>query len=382
MSFSLGITLVLTIGSLYAGASMISHWPWAKKHKALVWTVFALFIALEVLTFFFLRKSDTDFWGRRPFLWSSFAVLGLFTCLFIYAVFIDAATLLPKIFNRWKKRPEANINLSRRSFFTVGTLTLGSSTIGVAQTALGPQVYEVDIPLQNLPPEFDGFKIAQISDLHVGPTIGRNYTENIVRIVNDLSPDLVALTGDFVDGPVSLLGQDTSPLANLKSPYGSYFVTGNHEYYSGVDQWIEEFKRLGARVLLNEHVRIEKGSSHFILAGVTDYRAGSRKASHESSPAKAIEGASADSVKVLLAHQPSSYKDAASAGYDLQISGHTHGGQFFPWSLAVQLAHRYYKGLNRHDNMWIYVNRGTGYWGPPLRFTVPAEVTLIRLRQA
>jgi hypothetical protein len=160
---------------------------------------------------------------------------------------------------------------------------------------------------------------------------------------------------------------------------GNYFVTGNHEYYSGVIEWIEEVRRLGFTVLINEHRIITSGKSKMLLAGVTDYRESRILTDHRSDPQKALNAAAKTDIKILLAHQPKSIFDAARAGYDLQISGHTHGGQFFPWNLVVGLTQPYVSGLHQHADTQIYVSRGTGYWGPPVRVGSPSEITLIKL---
>jgi predicted MPP superfamily phosphohydrolase len=279
-------------------------------------------------------------------------------------------------------QPDSTVDLHRRGFFAVMTMTLGSVVIGISQAVRGPKLFEVDIPIANLPQELEGFKIAQISDLHVGPTIGRRYTEDVVEMVNGLSPDLIALTGDFVDGTVAHLQNAVAPIAALKAKHGMFFVTGNHEYYWGVREWLEAFRGFGARILLNEHVVINEKGKNMVIAGVTDRSAGSMLPDHHSSPKKAVEGAPEAGIKILLAHQPATYKEASEAGFDLQLSGHTHGGQFFPWNIVVKMAQKYYKGLNKHENMWIYVSRGAGYWGPPHRFAVPSEISLLTLKRA
>jgi predicted MPP superfamily phosphohydrolase len=182
-----------------------------------------------------------------------------------------------------------------------------------------------------------------------------------------------------VDGTVEQLGADTAPLAELASRYGSYVVTGNHEYYSGVREWWAEFARLGLRGLMNEHVVIRHDGADLVLAGVADYSAHAFDPDQRSDPAKAQVGAPSGVPKILLAHQPRSAGAAAAAGFDLQLSGHTHGGQFWPWPLLVRLQQPYTAGLHRLDKLWIYTSRGTGYWGPPKRFGAPAEITRIKL---
>ncbi|HZZ94303.1 MAG TPA: metallophosphoesterase [Usitatibacter sp.] len=240
-------------------------------------------------------------------------------------------------------------------------------------------VVDVRVPIQGLPAALDGFTIAQISDVHVGPTIRRDFVEAVVQRVNAMGADLVAITGDLVDGPVDKLAPHTEPLSRLRSRHGTYFVTGNHEYYSGVHAWIQELHRLGARVLMNEHVVLQHDGAAVALAGVTDYAAHHFDRSHRSDPLRASEGAPAHAVKVLLAHQPRSAAEAVRAGFDLQLSGHTHGGQFWPWVHFVRLQQPFTAGLRRLGHMWIYVSRGTGYWGPPMRFGSPSEITRLRL---
>jgi len=240
-------------------------------------------------------------------------------------------------------------------------------------------VVNVKIPVAGLPPALHGFTIAQLSDIHVGPTIKRPFVQAMVDRVNGLDADVVAITGDLVDGSVARLAHDTAPLAALRSRHGTYIVTGNHEYYSGAHGWIRELRRLGAHVLLNEHVVLDHDGARVTIAGVTDYSAHHFDAGHRSDPAGALAGSPGDAVKVLLAHQPRSALAAAPEGYHLQLSGHTHGGQFWPWNFFVRLQQPFTAGLERVGRMWLYISRGTGYWGPPMRFGIPSEITRITL---
>lgn len=241
------------------------------------------------------------------------------------------------------------------------------------------RVVEIDIPLAKLPPELAGFTIVQLSDIHVGPTIKHNYVQAIVDRVNGLDADLIAITGDVVDGDVQQLRPHTAPLGSLRSRHGCYWVTGNHEYYSGAAAWMREFERIGLRGLHNRHVVIEHGGARFVLAGVTDYTAGAFDATQASDPAAALAGSPPDMPRILLAHQPRSATAAEAAGFDLQLSGHTHGGQFWPWNHFVPMQQPFTAGLHRLGRLAVYTSRGTGYWGPPKRFGAPSEITLLRL---
>jgi predicted MPP superfamily phosphohydrolase len=279
--------------------------------------------------------------------------------------------------------PAANLEeWSRISSLTVIVATFAITWIGFFMARRVAPVVKVDVPVTDLPEALEGFTIAQISDIHVGPTIKRPFVEKMVERVNRLDADVIAITGDIVDGSVRELSHDTAPLAHLSARHGIYAVTGNHEYYSGANAWVSELERLGTHVLMNEHVVIEKDGAALALAGVTDYSAGYFEPSQKSDPQRAVSGAPRNAVKILLAHQPRSAKAAVKAGYDLQLSGHTHGGQFWPWNFFVRLQQPFTAGLNRLGKMWVYINRGTGYWGPPMRFGIPSEITRIRLVRA
>ena len=342
-----------------------------------------------------LRRAGFDNPGLHLLTWAGYLGVGFLSFVFSYVLIRDLVWLPLTAGKMIKTRlfrsngPRTNDrpieNPSRRGFL-VNSMNYGilaaaalSTGYGVAEAKQTPQVKRVPVPIENLPPELAGFKIVQITDIHVNPTFRRDSVEEIVAVVNTLNADVVALTGDLVDGSVEQLGYDVAPLAQIKSRSGNFFVTGNHEYYSGALEWIDELRRLGYTVLLNEHQVITRGRAGLLLAGVTDYRGGNFFPAHRSDPQKALQGAPPADVKILLAHQPKNIFEAARAGYDLQISGHTHGGQFFPWNFLVGLAQPYVYGLHTHENTQIYVSRGTGYWGPPVRVGSPSEITAIEL---
>jgi predicted MPP superfamily phosphohydrolase len=262
----------------------------------------------------------------------------------------------------------------------VPVLALLATAIGYVNARRRARIVDVEVPIAGLAPALHGFTIAQISDIHVGPTIKRSYLDAIVDAVNGLHADLIAVTGDLVDGSVAQLAPHTAPLARLRARHGSYFVTGNHEYYSDAPAWTAEVTRLGLRVLANEHVMLDHDGAPLLLAGVNDYTAHHFDPTQRSDPAAALAGAPADSgPKILLAHQPRSAVAAADAGFDLQLSGHTHGGQFWPWNHFVRLQQPFTAGLHRLRALWVYTSRGTGYWGPPKRLGAPSEITRLKL---
>jgi predicted MPP superfamily phosphohydrolase len=270
--------------------------------------------------------------------------------------------------------------LATWSALAVPALATLMTVWGLINARRTAQVVTVDVPIADLPAPLHGFTIVQISDIHVGPTIKRDYVESIVDAVNRLEADMVAVTGDLVDGSVAQLGSHVAPLSELTSRHGTYFVTGNHEYYSGVTAWVAELRRLGVKVLLNEHVILRHNDEALVIAGVTDHSGHHFDESHRSDPAAAIAAAPDHvRVRVLLAHQPRSAAAASRAGFQLQLSGHTHGGQFWPWNLFVRLQQPFTAGLQRLQDLWVYTSRGTGYWGPPKRFGAPSEITRLRL---
>jgi predicted MPP superfamily phosphohydrolase len=271
-------------------------------------------------------------------------------------------------------------SLESASAIAVPLLAVVATVIGFIDARRRPRVVDVEVPLAGLPRALHGFTIAQISDVHIGPTIKRDFVHGIVEIVNSLEADLIAITGDLVDGSVRQLSMHVEPLCRLRSRYGSYFVTGNHEYYSGAAAWIAELRRLGLHVLLNEHRVLSHGGASLLLAGVTDYGAQRFDPAQHSDPQAALAGAPPGlRPRILLAHQPRSAAAAADAGFDLQLSGHTHGGQFWPWNLFVRLQQPFTAGLHRLGSLWVYTSRGSGYWGPPKRLGVPSEITRLRL---
>jgi len=263
----------------------------------------------------------------------------------------------------------------------------GAATATALRAAAGDvRVVEVPVRLERLPAALSGFTLAQISDLHVGLTIGERHVRQVVEATNALRPDAIVITGDLVDGRVADLRRATELLARLAAPQGVYFVTGNHEYYSGVRPWLAELARYGIRPLGNGRVSLGDrgpGGSSFDLAGVDDWSVARAHDGRWPALDAALAGRDPDRSLVLLAHQPRGVAEAVRAGVELQLSGHTHGGQIFPWNLVVSAVYPYCRGLYTHreaDRLGrVYVSCGTGYWGPPMRLGAPAEIGRIVL---
>ncbi|MEO8525965.1 MAG: metallophosphoesterase [Caldimonas sp.] len=311
--------------------------------------------------------------------WGGLIGMGLFSSLFVLTFVRDLALLAAALIVAVAPGSVPMVDLALFSARAVALIAALVTLLGFINARRTAAVVRVDVPVVDLPPALDGFRIAQISDVHVGPTIKRPYVEAVVDAVNRLDADLVAVTGDLVDGSVSDLAEHVAPLAGLRSREGTFFVTGNHEYYSGAAAWVGELRRLGITVLMNEHVVLRRGDAAIVLAGVTDFSAGHFDRAQASDPARALAGSPPGALRLLLAHQPRSAEAAEAAGFDLQLSGHTHGGQFLPWNFLVRLQQPFTAGLKRWRKMWVYTSRGTGYWGPPKRFGAPSEITLLRL---
>ena len=268
---------------------------------------------------------------------------------------------------------------------TAGVLIASAAVVGTGAVSVfrGPRVRHVDIPVTDLPADLEGFRIVQISDLHVGPTMRGTYVRRVVDMTNALAPDLIALTGDIVDGPVERLARHVAPLRDLAADGRAFLVLGNHDYYAGAGPWTAYFESLGLRVLRNEHVTLVRGAARLVVGGVIDPAARLVDSDARPRPELAANAAAGAACRVLLAHNPSIAPRAEQAGFDLQLSGHTHAGQFFPWTLVIHLVHGpHAAGLSRRGRMWVYTSAGTGTWGPPVRLGTEPELTVLRLVRA
>ncbi|WP_313089212.1 metallophosphoesterase [Pseudomonas sp.] len=365
------LVVVLLIGlHVFIGVTLIPALSLGLVGSVLAWGYLALSAVL--MRYGVLVRGA----GSAMLAWCGLLAMGIFSSLAIFAL-LRAFGLAVASMLGWESAA-----IERGSALAVIVAVAAVTLFGVFNARRTARVVERDIVLRNLPAGLQGFSIVQLSDIHVGPTIKQGYIDAIVKRVNGLSPDLIVITGDLVDGSVADLADDIAPLAQLSARHGTYVVTGNHEYYSGADSWIAEFERLGMAVLLNRHVLIEQGDARMVLAGIADYSAKLFRPSHKSDPVAAFAGAPDGVPRILLAHQPRSAKAAVEVGCDLQLSGHTHGGQFWPWMHFVRWQQPWVAGLQRVEEMQIYISRGTGYWGPPMRFGAPSEITRIRLVSA
>ncbi|MFD5793322.1 metallophosphoesterase [Streptomyces diastatochromogenes] len=352
----------------------------------------AVFVAgpLLMIAALVAERSGAPFWLQRTLAWPGFLWMAL--ALYLLLAVAAGEAIRPVLRRTLDRRPGGQgaeppgtptptpePHLTRRLVVSrvVGGAaaaaavgTVGYGTYGVLR---GPRVKRITVPLAKLPRAAHGFRIAVVSDIHLGPVLGRSFAQRVVDTVNATQPDLIAVVGDLVDGSVKDLGPAAAPLAQLSARHGAYFVTGNHEYFSGAEQWVAEVRTLGLDPLENARTELP----YFDLAGVNDLQGESegqgpdfQKALGDRDPARAC---------VLLAHQPAQIHEAVRHGVDLQLSGHTHGGQLWPGNLIAAAANPTVAGLDRYGDTQLYVSRGAGAWGPPTRVGAPSDVTVIEL---
>jgi predicted MPP superfamily phosphohydrolase len=317
----------------------------------------------------------------KPLAWTAFVWMGTMFLLLVATAGTDVARKAITLFSG-----DSLVDPARRLTLARATAALAALTgtflsgLSIASVMAPTGVKRVRVALAKLPARLSGYKVLQLTDVHIGPTLDRAFLQRVVASVNAEHPDMVVITGDLVDGSVSELGEHVRPLADLRAKDGVFFVTGNHEYYSGADEWIAFLRTLNVRVLRNERVSIGgEGADGFDLAGVDDASAHQFGGDHGADYAKALEGRDAARAVVLLAHQPRQITKAEPYAPDLMLSGHTHGGQIAPFHWLVKLQQPYVAGLYRHGRTQVYVSCGTGYWGPPMRLAAPAEITRLEL---
>ena len=341
--------------------------------RGLTWTLvfFGVLMPVAMIISRFAPRSIAS-----PVSWVAFTWMGMLFLLFF--------SLLPMELVRFVGHRTFAVDLARREAMgrmlagAAGAISLLMGGMGMVSALGQVALQKVTVSLSRLR-KGKSYTVVQITDVHIGPTLGKAFLEGVVATVNAQDADVVVITGDLVDGSVAQLGPLVQPLRDLRAKHGIFFVTGNHEYYSGADEWLAFLTDMGIRVLRNERVAID-GDEGFDLAGVDDTSAHQFGHGHGQDVAKAMAGRDPARAVVLLAHQPKAMPDAMKHGVDLQLSGHTHGGQIWPWGYAVRLDQPHVKGLSKDGDTQIYVSRGTGFWGPPMRVGAPAEVTRIEIQ--
>jgi uncharacterized protein len=387
--FIVFLSAILALMNVYLWKRLVKDTTGPGRARRIFTGVLIALALLLVATLVVPRFVDVPAAGW--YAWPGYLWFGLLVYLFLTLLVLEPVKLALR---GWVKREpkEATATddaadpsaLNRRVFLArAGAVAAGAASVGLvgvgAANALGPpDLLTLPVRLRRLDPAFRGFRIAVVSDIHLGPLAGRAHTEQIVETINRAAPDLIAIVGDLVDGTVEELGPAAEPLRDLVSPEGTFFVTGNHEYFvEETASWLAELERLGVQPLRNENTAIRRGGAAFDLVGVNDVAGEER--GDPPNLGRALTGVDPSRPTILLAHQPVVVSEAAARGVDLQLSGHTHGGQMWPFHYVVRLVQPSLAGLSRVNDTQLYVTRGAGFWGPPVRIGAPPDVTVLSL---
>ena len=376
--FILFSTVLLSVYS-YVGWRFIWTFQIPSLYKSLILIILLLFYCLTIITFiFYFIKVENNI--TQIIAWLGYAGLGIVSLLFFIQLGADLLLLAQSLLlkgHSFDPHRRAFLNSSAKTI--VGGIAGVGSLWGMYQALKEPVIKRVEIKIEGLPESLKGFRMAQITDLHVGSMITGKFVERVTKKIQKLNADMLFFTGDAADGSVQSYGKHLNSLTEIHPKYGKYFVTGNHEYYSDMNGWLQLIEGLGFKILVNESQNIIVNDATIMITGIPDRTGRHFSSFHKTDMEKALGGMNSSDLKILLAHQPGDVEHATKYGFDLQLSGHTHGGQYFPFSLLVQMAHPFLKGLHKRENTWIYINQGTGYWGPPLRIGTVPEITEIVL---
>ncbi len=374
----------------YIGSRLISHAGMAGGYAVLAWAAVGVLLFLGPSAFWTHEMEGWEAW-KVIVAWAGYAAAGFSALLFGLTLLRDIGWASVLTFN-WLGElargreflPPGPLRLSIYNWTSVSVVGLACimSIYGIVMTRLGPRIERLDAKIPGLPAALEGLRIVEICDLHLSRTTPRNFMPELVAAVKELDPDLLVFTGDFGEGKVSTNREAALELIEIRPRYGKFFVAGNHEYYSNFPLWIRVAEEAGFTILLNQSRTLDIGGKSVYVAGITDqdaHRAGPIQG-HDSNLEEAAAGLRKSDFGILLAHQPRRLARAAELGFKLMLCGHTHGGQIFPYTYVVRLFFKHSRGLNDVDGMKLYVSRGTGYWGPPIRVGSRAEISLLVLR--
>ena len=379
MIFFVIFSFVLFLMYAYVGWKFIVTVKMYIFIKAFLIAVLSSFYFFPILSFILQYKKIEN---SLTVLLSSMGYIGLgvVSLFFFYHIIADIFLICKNLFFKINHHdPQRKIFLGLSAKFIAGSVAGLSSILGFYTGLKSPEVIKVSIPIDDLHNDLKNFTIAHITDTHIGKMIGIEFMEDVVKKIEQMNPDMLVFTGDAADGSVQAYGDGLKPLMNINPPYGKYFVTGNHEYYSDLNGWLSLIEKIGFKILINESQIINIKNASLMVTGIPDRSSGYYSDFHKTDMNKAIHGMENVDLKILLAHQPKDVELATKHGFNLQLSGHTHGGQYFPFSALVSLAHPFLKGLHRRGDTWVYINQGTGFWGPPMRIGTKPEISKIQL---
>lgn len=377
MSRFVGILLLLV------GYTTFKAWQLWPQHRVVAMSLVIPIFYLMIGGMFLYRSYPTLIHASwfTVFIFVGGIIMSVWSTFIIFSIPIDVIHLMVHVFRKMSGPHDPERRAFISNGFRMGLLAVsgGMAGMGLIEMWRGPRTKKTDIHHAKFPKSLDGLHVVQISDLHVSSAIRKDYVQRVVEQTNALQPDLIFITGDLADGKIELMKEHLEPLKNLRAKHGIYYITGNHEYYWGANDFIALAKSYGFVPLVNENQIIQIQGSHIKIAGVTDPVGGNFLANHKPDLQKTFASVQKTDFNILLAHRPDTILEAEPLGYDLQFSGHTHGGQFFPFNFLTPIANKFWHGLNRHGNMQVYVNAGTGYWGPPNRFAISSEISSIRI---
>jgi len=356
------ILLAITIPTyMFFGVSLAE----GNKLVWLLWLIPFLFLVSMPISWL-MRHREKKSSLASLYMWFVHFFMGFISFALVFVILYDAAEY---IFHR---------HFSTILVYGATALTL---VVGMIWAATGPRKKVIRLKIPHLPVALDGFRIVQISDLHIGETIRKPYVKRTVAMANACEPNLIAMTGDIGDGNVRDLQDTVDELKQLSAPHGVFYVPGNHEYYWNLADWQKAIADTGSVTLLNDGRLIDAGNGKIYVGGIADPAAGQVGSGAAPDVPASLRGSDGATFKILLSHRPDFAEEAAGLGYNLQLSGHTHGGQFFPWTIAVKFVHHLAVGAYQVKDMWAYVSAGTGSWGPLLRLGTTPEVSCIVLER-
>ncbi|HXP91258.1 MAG TPA: metallophosphoesterase [Fibrobacteria bacterium] len=382
------ISRIIVFLVVVQGLLLLVHWYVGVRIAAAIgasgmgqtalWAVVALLYLCVPAAFLLARSTRFGMMGD-VLTWIGYAWMGVLFLLLAGVLLGDASGLLVRASGWLVGR---DLSATVRGVHIAGIVAaLAAAGFGIREALLPPEIHSIEVDIPGLPEAFDGYRIAQVTDTHIGRILGRSWAADLARRVDSAAPDLVVHTGDLVDGTVEGMGPAVEPLSGMHGRDGTYFVTGNHEAYSGIAPWVRFVQNMGWTVLSNRHVLIHRGGSTLCLAGVTDAHEGGSPGGSAPDPRAALAGVPAGVPVVLLAHQPRQALQAQHMGVSLQLSGHTHGGQLWPFHYLVRLQQPMVSGFALVGDVPVFTSRGAGFWGPPMRLFAPPEVPILVLRR-